>query len=290
MTVSIFFQRHNRKPRLTAENTRLWTDYSQCIPGTASSASTVAPPVTPPPATTTSVVSSPPTTPPPTTTSSGATPTGSQLRTDDDPVYHFYLQSNDGAVMLGPEASSGYFTISNTISLNNPDGSELYLNLDTSATTSYVPLSFDPTATTTDWALEGDTIITSDPRQLNFLVCATSDPNFYSVYLQNGNDQPAGATCTYQPVPTDLDDTDRTQPDKTRRNIPYFRKLVLLTLGFCLVALVSYKAGQWSAQPQFEENQTPAVPEQEQEEEISVSPTTPANDTDMPGNGKYSVG
>ncbi len=97
-------------------------------------------------------------------------------------------------------------------------------------------------------------------------------------------------SAAYQPVPTDLDDTDRTQPDKTRRNIPYFRKLVLLTLGFCLVALVSFKAGQWSAQPHFEENQTPAAPEQEQEEEIPVSPTTPANDADMPGNGKYSVG
>ena len=74
----------------------------------------------------------------------------------------------------------------------------LYLNVDSAATTSYQALTLDPTATTTDWALEGDTIITSDPRELNFLACATSDPNYYTLYLQTGNDQPSGATCTLQ--------------------------------------------------------------------------------------------
>ena len=63
-------------------------------------------------------------------------------------------------------------------------------------TASYKPLSLDAVATTTDWGLEGDTIITTNPRQLNFLACATSDANFYDVYLQTGSDTPAGGSCS----------------------------------------------------------------------------------------------
>lgn len=180
-------------------------DYSQCIPGTATT--DVPPPSTAPP---TSTVA-----PPTTSTASGPAPTGSQIRAVNDPVFHFYLQDNgkstllvvfhalliflsDGEVVLGPESSSGYFTISDTITLNSPTGSTLYLNVNTNATTSYKPLSLDDTATTTDWELEGDTIITTNPRELNFLACATSDANFYTVYLQYGNDQPAGASCSMQ--------------------------------------------------------------------------------------------
>ncbi|TBU33780.1 hypothetical protein BD309DRAFT_851422, partial [Dichomitus squalens] len=122
--------------------------------------------------------------------------TGSQIRAVETPVYHFYLQNNDGTPVLGPEASSGYFTIGNTISLNNADGSKLYLNLNETVSTSYIPLTLDAVATTTDWALEGDTIITTDPRELNFLACATSDSNYYDVYLQTGNDAPTGSSCS----------------------------------------------------------------------------------------------
>ncbi|OBZ68220.1 Endo-1,4-beta-xylanase D [Grifola frondosa] len=164
--------------------------YSQCVPGAASSA-----PITTVTPTPTSTPSSPGTSNTPTSTATGATPTGSQIRADQDPVYHFYLQSNGGTPVLGPEASSGYFTLGSTISLNNPDGSQLYFNVDESASTSYKPLTFDTTATTTDWGLEGDTIITTSPRQLNFLACATSDATVYDVYLQEGNDMPAGSTC-----------------------------------------------------------------------------------------------
>ena len=98
--------------------------------------------------------------------------------------------------VLGPEAYSGYFTIGSTISLNGADGSKLYLNVDESATASYKPLTFDAVATTTDWGLEGDTIITTAPRQLNFLACSTSDPNVYDVFFQEGNDTPSGSSCT----------------------------------------------------------------------------------------------
>ena len=98
--------------------------------------------------------------------------------------------------MLGPEASSGYFTIGSTITLNDADGSALFLNLDTSGGASYQALTLGATATTTDWALEGDTIITTAPRELNFLACATNDTSVYDVFLQTGNDTPAGQTCT----------------------------------------------------------------------------------------------
>lgn len=98
--------------------------------------------------------------------------------------------------MLGPEASSGYFTIGSTISLNGGADGTLYLNLNSSAATSYKPLTLDAVATTTDWGLEGDTIITTAPRQLNFLACATSDASFFDVYLQTGNDTPTSGSCS----------------------------------------------------------------------------------------------
>lgn len=170
------------------------TDYSQCIPSTATDV---------PSGGTASA------------TSTSPMATGSQIRTVQDPVFHYYLQNigmlypnfqsrgqgdnitiQGGAPKLGPESSSGYFTIGSMITLNSDDGSSLYLNVNTSATTSYKPLSLDATATTTDWGLEGDTIITTNPRQLNFIACPTSNTTVYDVYLQNGNDTPAGTTCT----------------------------------------------------------------------------------------------
>ncbi|KAJ4481237.1 hypothetical protein J3R30DRAFT_2424303 [Lentinula aciculospora] len=158
------------------------TYYSQCIPGTATSTST---PTTSSGSSTTA-----------TSTSTGATPTGSQIRSDQDPTFHFYLQDNNGSAVLGPESSSGYFTIGSTISIPGDSGT-LYLNVDSSDTTvSYQALTFGPTAVTADWGLEGDTIIETDPRQLNFLTCATSDASVYSLYLQTGNDSPSGQTCS----------------------------------------------------------------------------------------------
>lgn len=183
---------------------KLHLDYSQCLPVAAQSSATSA--------TATTQASNSASA---TSTGTAATASGSQIRSVQDPVFHFYLQSQSessfpsyflsnllswkcigGSPVLGPEASSGYFTISGSISLNNDDGSQLYLNVNETATTSYKSLSLDSTATTTDWGLEGDTIITTAPRQLNFLACATSDATIYSVYLQEGNDTPAGSTCT----------------------------------------------------------------------------------------------
>ncbi|KAJ8696893.1 hypothetical protein PTI98_006717 [Pleurotus ostreatus] len=120
---------------------------------------------------------------------------GTQIRAIEDPVFHFYLQNISDVPMLGPESSSARFTIDTTITLNNADGSSLYLNLQNS-TLSYKALTLSATATTTNWGLEGDTIITTDPRQLNFLACGSGNPLFYSVYLQTGTDTPIGWTCS----------------------------------------------------------------------------------------------
>ncbi|TRM70079.1 hypothetical protein BD626DRAFT_591077, partial [Schizophyllum amplum] len=151
-----------------------------------------------------------------TTTSSAAAATGSQIRAVQDPVFHFYLQNNGmspvppssplprplkltlvpgGTPMLGPENTSGYFTLGSSITLND-DAGAVYLNVNNSVSTSYQPLTLDAAPTTEDWGLEGDTIILTDPRQLNFLACATNDPAFYDVYMQQGDDTPDGATCT----------------------------------------------------------------------------------------------
>ncbi|KAF8893335.1 hypothetical protein BD779DRAFT_1436211 [Infundibulicybe gibba] len=164
--------------------------YSQCLPASSSPTITDPFPTSPPPTTSTTKSGTS------TSTTSGPAATGSQIRTVQDPVFHFYLQSSGGVPMLGPESSSGQFTIGNTIALNGSGGSKLYLNIDMSGTASYKPLSLSSTATTTDWGLEGDTIITTNPRRLDFLACASSNSAFYNVYLQEGNDVPSGRTCT----------------------------------------------------------------------------------------------
>ncbi|PPR07425.1 hypothetical protein CVT26_013741, partial [Gymnopilus dilepis] len=154
--------------------------YSQCLPGSATSttqSTTTTKPSTSSTSRSTSTATS-------TTTSSGAAPTGSQIRS--------------GVPVLGPESSAGLFSIGGTITLNQASGSKVFLNVNTTVSTSYQPLTFGTTATTTDWALEGDTIITTSPRQLNFLACATSSSSLYNVYLQTGNDSPAGQSCSLQ--------------------------------------------------------------------------------------------
>ncbi|KAK1232315.1 hypothetical protein PQX77_004566 [Marasmius sp. AFHP31] len=155
--------------------------YSQCTPGSGSTPTTTNPGGSNPPAS---------------STATGPNPTGSQIRTVQDPVFHLYLQNSNGTAVLGPESSSGYFKIGSTITLNSSSGSSLYLNANTSSTTSYKALSFGATATTTNWGLEGDTIIITSPRQLNFIACKAGSSSLWSVFLQTGNDTPSGQTCT----------------------------------------------------------------------------------------------
>lgn len=101
-----------------------------------------------------------------------------QIRSDQDPVFHYYLQAypknsrwrdllrgitsftkcfEASVVVLGPAATSEYFNIAGSIQSTN---SSLYLNIG-SDSTSYKTLTFDKTAVTTGWGLEGDTIITT---------------------------------------------------------------------------------------------------------------------------------
>ncbi|KAI0479139.1 hypothetical protein GGR56DRAFT_633592 [Xylariaceae sp. FL0804] len=126
-----------------------------------------------------------------------------QIRTDQDPVYHYYLQAypQDPSVpVMGPVGSSEYFNISGSIQSTNTSS---YLNImGAVGGASYLTLAFNKTATTTAWALEGDTIITSTSssygRQLNFLACQLDDGDYWQIYLQTGSDVPSGggATCS----------------------------------------------------------------------------------------------
>ncbi|KAG9049360.1 hypothetical protein FS837_010574 [Tulasnella sp. UAMH 9824] len=169
--------------------------YSQCIPGTATTTKTTTTTTTTrsvSTGTTSTTTTKTSTTSSKTSTTTAPAGTGVQIRTVQDPVYHLYLQNDGGTAVIGPEASSGHFTINGSIKLNGPN---LYLNI-ASGTTSYRALTFDSTASFTGWALEGDTIITAQSsqygRQLNFLACQTSTSGEWQLYLQLGNDQPTG--------------------------------------------------------------------------------------------------
>ncbi|KAL1887364.1 hypothetical protein Sste5346_010274 [Sporothrix stenoceras] len=127
-----------------------------------------------------------------------ATSKPEQIRSDQDPVFHFYLQAhpkNASQVVLGPVSTSEYFNIGGSIQSTN---TSRYLNIGGDST-SYKTLTFDAAASTTAWQLEGDTIITSTSssygRQLNFLACKI-DGGFWQVYLQTGSATPSGQTCS----------------------------------------------------------------------------------------------
>ncbi|KAF2036238.1 hypothetical protein EK21DRAFT_83940 [Setomelanomma holmii] len=127
-----------------------------------------------------------------------------KIRGVRDPVYHLYLQADSASPstpVLGPEATADEFTIGGTIQSRK---TSLYLNIQ-NATTSYKPLKWETSGTTNAWGLEGDTIITvqgsSYGRQLNWLVCQSSDASYYDLYLQLGSDTPSGRTCSnYQTI------------------------------------------------------------------------------------------
>jgi hypothetical protein len=97
------------------------------------------------------------------------------------------------------------------------------------------------------------------------------------------------SSSAYQPIPSDESVNRIVKP------IPRFspRKLLFLALAFCLVALGSYKAGQWSvvrdlnrlSGSQISDEETSSHPE-EIGDQAAAEP--PVNSTDMPG--KYSVG
>jgi len=96
--------------------------------------------------------------------------------------------------ILGPEASSGYFTIGSTVQLNSATGgAPLFLNVNTTGTNDWKSLSLDATATTETWTLSGDTLVASG--QQNFVVCPISGSANFDLYLQTGTAMPSTA-CT----------------------------------------------------------------------------------------------
>ncbi|KAK1907336.1 hypothetical protein P3342_005662 [Pyrenophora teres f. teres] len=134
-----------------------------------------------------------------------AAATVGKIRGVRDPIYHLYLQAsskNASTPVLGPESTADEFTIGGTIQSKK---TSKYLNIGT-ASTSYKPLVWGTTGQTTAWGLEGDTIITvqgsSYGRQLNFLVCASTDAaGYYDLFLQMGSDTPSGRSCSnYQTI------------------------------------------------------------------------------------------
>jgi hypothetical protein len=92
----------------------------------------------------------------------------------------------------------------------------------------------------------------------------------------------------YQPIPTDESENHIVKPT------PRFgtRKVLFLALAFCLVALGSYKAGQWSIQKDHRLSGSPTsdqeIPSNPKESSDQTVAEPHVNSTDMPG--KYSVG
>jgi hypothetical protein len=94
----------------------------------------------------------------------------------------------------------------------------------------------------------------------------------------------------YQPIPSD-ESVNRIVKPISQFSI---RKLFFLALAFCVVALGSYKAGQWSV---IRDNRLSGSPTRISEQESSSNPKESGdqivseplvNSTDMPG--KHSVG
>lgn len=103
--------------------------------------------------------------------------------------------------------------------------------------------------------------------------------------------------AAYELVPTDehaaaAPDRSPSPPHPPRRTrLAALRTPLLVLAAFCLTALVSFKAGQWSAEHRpSTEIESPTAPTAAAEKEEVALPLPTTNSTDMPGDGKYSVG
>lgn len=81
----------------------------------------------------------------------------------------------------------------------------------------------------------------------------------------------------------------------SRNRYAKLSKPLLVLAALCLTALVSYKAGQWSVERTRPfEGERPAVIETNstsvQDTEEAIARPAINSTTEMPGNGKYSVG
>ncbi|KAG8945020.1 hypothetical protein FRC04_001276 [Tulasnella sp. 424] len=195
--------------------------YSQCIPSATTSKSTSTPTPTPTPTSTRSSSSSSRST---TTTQcpyavARATGTPIGAITEGTPFYGFYLQRdpamNEAVLIPDPYAPEIFYSSSiyrlEYVNSNATCISRVYLHIrqPTPSTLSYKPIAWLPNnALTFSWKSDSNqvlqTVTTNNGYSLNwgdhdwFLACLQDGK--WKVYLQTGNDAPAGVTC----VPTQL--------------------------------------------------------------------------------------
>lgn len=97
--------------------------------------------------------------------------------------------------------------------------------------------------------------------------------------------------AAYERVPTDESDLVDNQPVSTRFNFATFKKPLLISLAFCLAAVLSYKLGQWSVATPHPDVAHPGTNSTIGHDTPDPEISKPGkNETEMPGNGKYSVG
>lgn len=98
-------------------------------------------------------------------------------------------------------------------------------------------------------------------------------------------------SAAYELVPTDENINSRAiRPSKARINRTSLFKALAISVAFCLISFVSYKAGQWSVEHRPLSTQEPVTVPPEGDTELDFPAKSPSQDTNMPGNGKYSVG
>ncbi|KAI0958786.1 hypothetical protein AcV7_004497 [Taiwanofungus camphoratus] len=96
-----------------------------------------------------------------------------------------------------------------------------------------------------------------------------------------------GPSPSYEPVPTDLDQNSSESAPKVHPHYPSVRRLLLLAVTFCFVALAAYKAGQWSVQKNTGKEAQQAPPAKEG----TITSAAPGDSPDIiMSSGKYSVG
>ena len=98
-------------------------------------------------------------------------------------------------------------------------------------------------------------------------------------------------TADYEPVPTDSQlDPAPAPPHKPRSRLVTVRRVLLFSATILLVSFAAYKSNQWSADQALVHS--PEASQEHPAEEIAVEPPSSAasNETDMSGEGKYSVG
>ena len=96
-------------------------------------------------------------------------------------------------------------------------------------------------------------------------------------------------SAEYEPVPTDTQPDPSQPPLKARSRFVIVRRLLLFSLTILLVSFAAFKSSQWSAEKSLLQQQ-PSDSHQSEDIATDTPVSTPSNNTDMSGDGKYSVG